>query len=116
MHGRPRVPVLPGSPHLYQRVDRGRAAERPPTQVRVAESARVRGSENRAIDEVGPRCRFGEVRRRVDGRSLARFEEVHHVAGVEKTRSGNAAPGARTDNDDATTQEDFPASFFSASA
>lgn len=41
---------------------------------------------------------------------------MHLVTGIEKTRGGHTAAGARTDNDDAATQEGFPASPFADSA
>lgn len=41
---------------------------------------------------------------------------MHLVTGIEKTRSGNTAPGARTDNDDAAGQEDVPASLPAAAS
>ena len=116
MHGGPRVPIVFRAPHLDQRIDRGGAAECTPAQVGVPKPTGVCGSEHRAIDQVGARRGFGEMGQRIRCRRLTRLEEMHLVTGIEQTRSGHTAPGARADNDDAATQEDFPASPFADSA
>lgn len=41
---------------------------------------------------------------------------MHLITGIEKTRGGDTAPGPGPNDDDAATQEGFPASPFAVSA